>query len=55
MLHWIAREIHCTDVITIDHGGSTRWVVKLEQYLSQPGSFSNVIGHSMVFGLSVGP
>jgi hypothetical protein len=31
MLHWIAGQVHCTDVITIDQGGSARWVVKLEQ------------------------
>jgi hypothetical protein len=31
MLHWMAREIHCTDVITIDQSGSARRAVKLEQ------------------------
>jgi hypothetical protein len=31
MLHWIAGEIYCTDVVTIDQGSSTRRLVKLEQ------------------------
>jgi hypothetical protein len=31
MLHWIAGEIHCTDVITIDQNGSARRAVNLEQ------------------------
>jgi len=31
MLHWIAGEIYCTDVITIDQSGSARRAVKLEQ------------------------
>jgi hypothetical protein len=31
MLYWIAGEIHCTDVITIDQSGSTKRAVKLEQ------------------------
>jgi hypothetical protein len=31
MLHWIAGHVHCTIVITIDQGGSERWVVKLKQ------------------------
>jgi hypothetical protein len=30
MLHCIAGEIHCTDVITIDQSGSARRAVKLE-------------------------
>jgi hypothetical protein len=34
MLHWVAGEIHSTDVITIDHCGSARRVIKLNQQLS---------------------
>jgi hypothetical protein len=31
MLHWVARDIYDTDVITINHGGLARRVVKLNQ------------------------
>ena len=55
MLHWVAGEIYGTDVITIDHGGSARRMVKFNQQLSQPGSFSNTICHSSVFSLGAGP
>ena len=29
MLHWVAREIHSTDVITVDQSGTTRRVTKV--------------------------
>jgi hypothetical protein len=31
MLHWIAREIYGTDVVTIYQGGMARWVAKLKE------------------------
>jgi hypothetical protein len=31
MLHWIAGEIHSTDIITIDQSGSAKRAVKLNQ------------------------
>jgi hypothetical protein len=31
MLHWIAGEVYCADVVTIDQSGSARRAVKLKQ------------------------
>ena len=31
MLHRVAGEIHSTDIITVDQGGTTKWVAKLKE------------------------
>jgi len=49
MLHWVAEEIYSTDIVAIDQGGTARGVAKLKKQLTQPGSFSNTIRHSMIF------
>ena len=52
MLHWIAGEIYCTDVITVDNGGSTERQMKLNQQLSQPSRLGDAISHGVVLSFS---
>jgi hypothetical protein len=52
MLHWIAGEVYSTDVVTVDQGGTERWVAKLKKQLTQPSGFSNTIRHSTIFSFS---
>jgi len=54
MLHRVAGEIHSTDIVTVDQGGTTRRVAKLMEQLAEPSSFSNTISHSSIFGLGTG-
>jgi hypothetical protein len=49
MLHWIAGEVYSTDVVTVDQGGTARWVAKLKKQLMQPSSFNNTIRHITIF------
>jgi len=55
MLNRVAGEVDGTDVITIDHGGAAKRMVKLLQKLSQPASLSNTICHNPILCLSTGP
>jgi hypothetical protein len=54
MLDWVAGEIYSTDVVTVDQGGTARWVAKFKKKLTQPSSFSNTIRYSTIFGLGAG-
>jgi hypothetical protein len=54
MLNWVGGEVDNTDVITIDHSGAAKRMVKLLQKLSQPASLSNTICHSPTLRLSTG-
>ena len=48
MLNRIAREIHNTDIATIDERRACEGTVKFQKELSQPASLSNTIGNRPV-------
>jgi hypothetical protein len=55
MMDRVGREVDSTDVVTIDHSGAAKRMMKLLHELAQPAGFSNTIHHSSIFRLSTGP
>jgi hypothetical protein len=52
MLYRVGGHVHNTDIVTIDHCGSGRRVMKFTQELAQPTGLINAICHRSVFSFS---
>jgi hypothetical protein len=52
MLNWVGGEVNCTDVVTINDGGSAKGATKLTKQLTQPTCFCNTICHGTILCFS---